>query len=538
MAAISSARGDPTALTPPSSSHGDETTPWGHSRKQSQTMQDKNGSAHFDQTHRQPLYPHNGNSSTAPHKSGFETGARKMQSLDNLYSSRWDKAVDSSGLSSSFSTESKMGRSDWSSYNNHSSSDDLKRPAPQKSDSSLGHDKWIHRDKLAKIENEELQAAGFYVPRSRAQSKQRRDRSTKREADAQDNAQARPKNESDMQHWDLRTPEEIAEEESSTYFVPNGAKGGSRIPVAKVSPAPISQDYLERGVPTPRKATESPEGESTTITYPKSRSRSASATVRDPTPGTPGRTGRGNAPMDGSPKKSTANRKTSGSSKSSTTTGRPKTRSGPNKDSQGGTSTRPHTRSGDSVSSIKAPEGDPPWMFNSYKPDPRLPPEQQIIPTVARRLAQEKWEKEGKFGDVYDKDFRPLNDNPLFKVPAVEHHARSDELHMEQNQDHQDHQDHRDQTTQDQSDEWPLKTELSKSPTTRQGSSYSTMPKISDKPPMSPIPSPRTPISPQTVNQQQPQPLPLPLQKEGVQQVPVLSDEEEKKGGCGCCVVM
>ena len=44
-----------------------------------------------------------------------------------------------------------------------------------------------------------------------------------------------------------------------------------------------------------------------------------------------------------------------------------------------------------------------------YKPDPRLPPDQQMLPTHAKRMAQEQWEKEGKTGTVYDKEFRLLN---------------------------------------------------------------------------------------------------------------------------------
>ena len=44
-----------------------------------------------------------------------------------------------------------------------------------------------------------------------------------------------------------------------------------------------------------------------------------------------------------------------------------------------------------------------------YKPDPRLPPDQQMLPTHAKRLAQEQWEKDGKTGSVYDREFRLLN---------------------------------------------------------------------------------------------------------------------------------
>lgn len=38
------------------------------------------------------------------------------------------------------------------------------------------------------------------------------------------------------------------------------------------------------------------------------------------------------------------------------------------------------------------PEGDAPWLAEMYKPDPRLPQEEQIIPTHAKRLAREKVE--------------------------------------------------------------------------------------------------------------------------------------------------
>ena len=73
------------------------------------------------------------------------------------------------------------------------------------------------------------------------------------------------------------------------------------------------------------------------------------------------------------------------------------------------TNKRPATSSGRLSSGHPRPEGDPPWLASMYKPDPRLPPEQQMIPTHAKRLAQEQWEKDGKSGSVYDKEFRPLD---------------------------------------------------------------------------------------------------------------------------------
>lgn len=377
--------------------------------------------------------------------------------------------------------------------------------------------KWIHRDKLAKIESEELQAAGIWVPRSRAPSKQRRDRSQasyRRGTDASERGNSRsrknssaveqrPMEETSPPAWDLRTPEEIAEEEANAYFAANAQKGTSRIPVAKTSLAPISTEYLDRATPAARKQGDSSDGES--LAYTKTRSRSASASGKDGL----GLAGKRSA-TDMSPKKSPGGaRKTSAPSRppttSSTQPGRPKTRSGSN-----GTGTRPSTRSGE-----KQPEGDPPWLANTYKPDPRLPPDQQLLPTVARRLQQEQWEKEGKYGDVYDTEFRPLNDNVFLKPEAPATAA--------------------DEEQQQQADEWPLKPEaVAKSPSLRQGS-YSTMPKISDKPPGTPLGSPRPPMTPQHSMLQQTQSNPpQSIQRMQTQE----ADPQPKKGGCGCCVVM
>jgi hypothetical protein len=172
-------------------------------------------------------------------------------------------------------------------------------------------------------------------------------------------------------------------------------------------------------------------------------------------------------------------------------------------------------------------------MINSYKPDPRLPPDQQLLPTVARRLQQEKWEKEGKFGDVYDKDFRPLNDNALGKDHHDHMNRSGDETESKEKEENQ------------LEGEWPLKLEPAKSPTQRAGG-YSTMPKISDKPNNSPLPSPRTPMSPnaplspngpvqEQPKEEQSSEQPVQQQQPPQRQQPA---DDDSKGGCGCCVVM
>jgi len=156
-------------------------------------------------------------------------------------------------------------------------------------------------------------------------------------------------------------------------------------------------------------------------------------------------------------------------------------------------------------------EGEPPWMVSAYRPDPRLPPDQQLLPTVAKRLQQEKWEREGKFGSVYDKEFRPLTDEGFLKPP--ESSAQDKEAEKETEGEKKEEQ-----------GDWPLKAE-SKSPTLPgRTNSYSTMPRISDTP-ANALPSPRTPA-----HQAQP--------SQTVRVPEPVEESEEKKAGCGCCIVM
>jgi len=419
-------------------------------------------------------------------------------------------------------------------------------------DSDNDDSKWIHRDKLARIENEELQAAGIFLPRprdrdrdstrSKSQNRAKRDPS-------QDKANSQPRAIGGLEQsvsrsrknsaaagpdpksmdglvtptWDLRLPQEIAEE-ADGYWIAGGGGKGSRIPVAKVSPVPIPSEHIERDTLLVRKRDSSP-GEDDTINYPKPRTRSGStgnALTKTPTNGTlAAPASQPSKPV--SPKKptmTTGTRKTSGAKPANGAAGRPKTRGGPSKDStsSGGGTTRPSTRSGErelSIGSSKQMEGEPPWMVSAYRPDPRLPPDQQLLPTVARRLQQEKWEREGKFGNVYDKEFRPLTDEGFLKPPEPAPEPEKDE---EQDEGAANE-------TEFQSGDWPLRTESKNEQPPGRTNSYSTMPKISDKSNMSPLPSPRSP----------PQPPP----SQPVVRLPEPPEESpQKKGGCGCCIVM
>ncbi|KAK5663147.1 hypothetical protein OQA88_6564 [Cercophora sp. LCS_1] len=418
--------------------------------------------------------------------------------------------------------------------------------------------KWIHRDKLARIENEELQAAGIFLPRprerdstrSKSQNRAKRDPSQdkanaqgKAIGGAEQTASRSRKNSTAVAGdsktleapltpgWDLRLPDEIAEE-GDGYWIPGGGGRGSRIPVAKVSPAPIPSEHIERDTLMIRKRDSSPDDD--TIHYPKPRTRSGStgnALARTPTNGTISLAAPPQGTKPVSPKKpaaATGARKTSAAKPANGAAGRPKTRGGPSKDStsSGGGTTRPSTRSGErelSIGSSKQMEGEPPWMVSAYRPDPRLPPDQQLLPTVAKRLQQEKWEREGKFGNVYDKEFRPLTDEGFLKPPEQESVADKDEQHDDQNE--------RDEKDVHDSD-WPLRTESKNGNRPGRINSYSTMPKISDKSNMSPLPSPRSP-TPAPQPKPAPQPAPAPVVR-----VPEPPEEQQKKSGCGCCIVM
>ncbi|KAI1377129.1 hypothetical protein F4677DRAFT_68574 [Hypoxylon crocopeplum] len=483
MAAMSALSGTTTTLTPPASSHADHSG-WKHT-----------SSSHHD--------------GSMPHK--LSTDRHETNGFIKNGDSGYDP----------YSTDNYLPSKDLRT-SQPTSIPDHKRPHAEVPPPGLDedeHSKWIHRDKLARIESEELQAAGIILPKPRAQSRPRRDRSQdksnghRRGTDASEQQPpARPRKNSELSldktpeielpSWDLRLPEEIAEDPGE-YWVTNDA-GKSRIPVAKLSPAPIPADFLERDAPVTRKPSFPLLDEEASISLPKPRSRRGSSNALDDAPKVQLAK---RSVTEGSPKKAAAAgaRKTSAPAKT-TTQGRPKTRSGPAPRSN--STTRPTTRSGElSPVSKAAPEGEPPWMISAYKPDPRLPPDQQLLPTVAKRLQQEKWEQEGKFGNIYDREFRPLNDEGFLKPPELEKPKDAEE----------------------RQDEWPLRPGAKSPSTSRPGtSSYSTMPRIQDKPAISPLASPLSMQQPPIQATQSPR---VPTQMEQPQEKP-------KRSGCGCCIVM
>ena len=310
--------------------------------------------------------------------------------------------------------------------------------------------RWIHRDKLAIIESHEMQEAGIKLPPQRRKSTTSRSRSRREKNRSQDQGKVIADQETEMplqkerkqgrtesptwhddrgEHtstngFDIRTPEEIAagnhmDTDSATgYRQPqsDSRKSSSRIPLPRSSPLPIPQEHIERDIPLPRKRGTSgnfSNGDENGFLYSRARSRNnsvGSAILLDeaenipsttPTPAsnatplnksTPSRTQR--SPSAPRPKSHSGVNTTPLSQKPrivSTTTPSPRT---PTSNTQ-----RPKSRSGletRPATAINRPEGEPAWLATMYKPDPRLPPEEQLLPTHAKRLQQEQWEQAQK----------------------------------------------------------------------------------------------------------------------------------------------
>lgn len=448
-------------------------------------------------------------------------------------------------------------------------------------------EKWIHRDKLALIEVQEYREAGLDPPQellrrlaeSRAEITRDDTEALRRiktpepgeyddaQDDMEDDSQAYERHYEQHQQegaanydeHDAYLPEErrqpdeiVAEADDNRPYSPRQRQGShllkksiSRLPVAAGSPASQDQD-----TPGSRKRGTSNAGEADSIGYPRVRARKASvgsqAMLDDepPTPTTPG--------MPGSPSKSripSTKAKDKGKGKFNTISNVPKTRATSNGRPGTAGEGRPRT-------ATNPPEGDPPWLTQMYKPDPRLPPDQQILPTHARRIAQEQWEREGKSAKTFDRDFNAManfddhseamaaekaratnitpNGSGTAPTSPVKEMAPSG-LGIEAHPDGQ----------------WPLTTSRTPSPIKKSanGGGYSTIPRLTDspKPAVGLFPSPRPGDQPAaeggrpvTRNGGGPmhEPLGLETRVTGGLEDPEKATTEKKRGGCGCCVLM
>lgn len=408
--------------------------------------------------------------------------------------------------------------------------------------------RWIHRDKLARIESEEMQRAGIKIgstshnhPGSKRVNGRDRERSTEHHRDGTTETDvpdprdtqrppASPEPADDAQEepmsFELRRPEEVAadvRDDKEMLSNPQVRRLGrktshSKIPLSKSSPIPIPQDYIARHTPAHRHGSSGwGSVDEDSLVYRKARSRSHSVgsqiLLDDPEEGgrnTP--TMGGNSALLGSSAKpkgiakpvSGLQKPRVSASREGSVQAKPRSRSAQVRDSP---SQRPGTRSGDTPpgNQVKKPEGDPPWLATMYKPDPRLPPEQQLLPTVAKRLQQEQWEREGKAGSVYDRELKPVSihdeETPEMKpLPTHPPEKRAEEA------------------------EWPLKSEKVSEPSGgepvtngAEHGGYKVIPTLESSPNVHPPAlSPAIPSAP----------------------VPTEQPEKAKKEGCGCCILM
>ncbi|PLB46843.1 hypothetical protein P170DRAFT_362484, partial [Aspergillus steynii IBT 23096] len=415
------------------------------------------------------------------------------------------------------------------------------------------HENWIHRDKLAKIESEELhQAAIFFQRRGGGLEPSRSQRGRNHESNhtplSGSSVTTPPANEAtepwpnmqddprditssptsfehgtERHNWDLRRPEEIAADKNAANFYQNPGlrKSSSRIPIPTASPAPISPNQTGREFPMQR-ARGLTNGEDDALAFGKPRRASEPIVVDSLEGSTP--PGASSRPVSrGFPSgQTTSGKRTTGKGTAATGTRKssapPATRkTTPRSRAPSGTQ-RPTTRSGEGrpAHPVNRPEGDPPWLATMYKPDPRLPPEEQMLPTHARRMQQQMWEQEGRTPTTYDRQFAPLAIgpdggprpvevkkeepqkqptsplpppvSPLPPQPSSKPENRAPEI---------------------------LPTPKSPDPSTRPstGTGYSTMPKVQEPPPAGLTPK----WSPPVVTAQEP---------------------PQKEKGCGCCIVM
>ena len=438
------------------------------------------------------------------------------------------------------------------------------------------HSRWIHRDKLAIIESHEMQEAGIHLPpqpaRSLSKSKGIRARHIDQEipeipmqeVDSSAPKGKKPRTRSPIlregseeeetlgNNFDIRNPEEIAEEANITssptlvYRQPDLRKSSSRIPLPKSSPMPIPQEHLERDTPLARKrgASGTWAGDENNFAYNRIRSRGNSVGSQilldecntpnnQHTPTSISRPGSSGSPTkvrQPGPTKPSQIRPINGSI--STLDIALKARSASNNASPRTPSSnmRPKSRSGlepRPANAINRPEGDAPWLATMYKPDPRLPPDQQLLPTHAKRLQQEQYDRmhkdteqkrlADKASPQLPREFSPLAEHTVNGLKPSSREA--DEKKMKEQQ---------------RNTEWPLAPATSGSKERDQrllGNStiaeaghagYSTVPKVKENSPMK---------SPRIMDPFERERWERDHEKGGGQ-------KQEKEKTCGCCIVM
>ncbi|KAI7702545.1 hypothetical protein KC353_g14669, partial [Hortaea werneckii] len=228
---------------------------------------------------------------------------------------------------------------------------------------------------------------------------------------------------------DFRTPEEI-EAERAAHRQRITRPSTSRLPVSKVSPVPVPQTVIGRDSPLPRsrngsgawsghwddqhyarRARSGSVGSQVMLddfaaaadaaaTYPtRSSSRPTSSHLHGANENSQPRKARVPSkplPTSGGPRKVSntttpagagagASRPGSSSKPRQLSTNRQRPVSSHKKNSPS-----PRPSSSQNNNNVNRPEGEAPWIASMYKPDPRLPQDQQMLPTHAKRLMLEQ----------------------------------------------------------------------------------------------------------------------------------------------------
>lgn len=460
------------------------------------------------------------------------------------------------------------------------------RPLRQQQHKSEDRDDspWIHRDKLAQIEIQEMEEAGMHVRQPRrsdsigqaavapaAHPERSSSRSVSRSGPARPQSKGahyehnadeeldRRKRvstipaEDDDEEWhdrsfdhhidsELRTPDEVAAE----HYSPRHhavRPSTSRIPISKASAPPVAYNVVERESPMPET------GEELNNAGRARRGSPGSDVVMDdahdfyqpPAASAPASDGTqmrsspvDRTPHSRSPPKSRPPNKDgpmSGARKT-TTAGASRAASAQRPPSSAGNKARPST-------SHKV-EGEAPWIATMYKPDPRLPPDQQLLPTHAKRMMQEQWEKEGKTGTAYDRDFRLINDTEIRQPSPVS--SLEPDSKRRPNQPatlalspggEQNKENRAPPSPLKNSDPWPLSPlngdRRSDTGSPRPGTSggYRITPTISAQPPVQRPPTSGGAAPPEVANTDKPVP-----------RVPDLDEKQEARPKKGCCCAM
>lgn len=430
---------------------------------------------------------------------------------------------------------------------------------------------WIHRDKLARIESQEMAAAGFGVPRNTRSSRsgsRSASRSASRNAasrtqmsqlaftsgvdtpkvpgfEEQSGAGAGQDQDSDEYEERLREEPRM---DRNMYSRSLPRPSVSRIPVARASPAPVAQSVVERDSPLPRSMssplgdsanrrsrsqslgdpalmTESTSTRSAIPTKPRPRSSHIqdSASVSD----SPSLSQRTTQSLTAVSRAKAMNKAASGGSVGRKTIPRTasKARNTSPKDSPVRRPTSGSTRSRPTSFHMR-PEGEAPWVATMYKPDPRLPPDQQMLPTHAKRAMQGGSDSADEAEQSYPLNIESLSDEELAKMGALPSPESAKKKEMATSTQ---------QGTGNLPPPWPL-TSIKSDARSQTGSAkgttggYTITPKIA--PPIAPPNMPRSPTS---------QPQVTSSVNAGVQRVPDLDEKDDgkkKKKGFACCVVM